>query len=341
MLRRKVNYCFTDSLIFVVNFDHILKFSYTGKFLDKIGKPGRGPNEINVIDIISIIPDKKLIVAHNIKSNSESDLIYFSFNGDIVKTVPSHNIGSVKVMNDGRYIVYNPGEEVSPKYTFRLSNESGDTLSVIENHSNWEHTPEMRIGFGIFSFKPFYLYNNTYFLKDMYNDTVYSVHENTIKPGYLVHLGKYRLPDDLRPEKLGAKKIQTFIEKTSDFFVVHTFEAAGKIFLTSSNYKDEDPKYILYDKATIRGNLLVDKAGVSSGFINDLDGGTNFWPIGSINDYKVFMPINILDFQKALDKNKSTPISAKFPEKGRELKKKVTDLNITDNPIIMVVTLKK
>ena len=53
-------YLFTDDFIFISNKDHILKFSREGKFIRKIGSPGRGPGEIDLIVNMSILPDKKL-----------------------------------------------------------------------------------------------------------------------------------------------------------------------------------------------------------------------------------------------------------------------------------------
>ncbi len=45
----------------------------------------------------------------------------------------------------------------------------------------------------------FYLPKSIFF-KSMYNDTIYTVLDNIITPTYFVNMGKYRLPNDLRPE---------------------------------------------------------------------------------------------------------------------------------------------
>lgn len=46
LLYSMAKYYFSDSIIFVTNKDHILKFNYNGKYLGKILKVGRGPDEI-------------------------------------------------------------------------------------------------------------------------------------------------------------------------------------------------------------------------------------------------------------------------------------------------------
>ena len=97
---------FTDNLIFINNRDHILKFSRDGKFLQKIGSPGRGPGEIDLIRTMSLIPDKKMIA---VQKNAIREMLYFSFDGDVVKTVKIPSALRIKVMNDGRLIAYDAG----------------------------------------------------------------------------------------------------------------------------------------------------------------------------------------------------------------------------------------
>jgi hypothetical protein len=153
-------YFFTDSLIFVSNRDHILKFSPDGRFLQKIGSPGRGPGEIDFIRIMSIVPDKRLIV---VQKNSEDKLLYFSFDGTLVKTLNIPMIYNVKVMNDGKFIAYDVGSAGSEKYTFRLTNENGDTIFVVDNYTTWLYVRHFMIVHPFF--EPFYFFRNNCFLK--------------------------------------------------------------------------------------------------------------------------------------------------------------------------------
>ena len=76
LINRSPKYYFSDSIIFVSNRDHILKFSISGRFIKKIGSPGRGPGEINIIEMISLIPEKRILIVHD---PSLGRLTYFSF----------------------------------------------------------------------------------------------------------------------------------------------------------------------------------------------------------------------------------------------------------------------
>jgi hypothetical protein len=102
----------------------------------------------------------------------------------------------------------------------------------------------------------------------------------------------------------------------------------------------KDFKFFLLDSKNKTGKLLINQDRKSVGIVNDWDGGLDFWPKGNVNDHKVFMPIDIVTFQKTLKENKENKGSVKYPEKQSQLQKMVSDSKITDNPILVVVTLK-
>ena len=68
----------------------------------------------------------------------------------------------------------------------------------------------MQIMIGYPVFEPYYFSQNKYHLKSMYNDTVYGISSDKIKPEYLINLGKYKLPNQRRPERLGISQLQKF-----------------------------------------------------------------------------------------------------------------------------------
>ena len=165
---RKISSCFfTDSLIFISNKDHLLMFSKDGKFIRKIGNPGRGPGEIDRIRTMTLLPDKKLIA---VQINSKKELLYHSFNGNVVKTLMIPDARYIKVMSNGWLIAQDNGDG-SNKNTFSLINEIGDTISSIKNYCTWLNTTGMFFTEGSFP-EPF-IYRNNWFFKDRYNDTVF------------------------------------------------------------------------------------------------------------------------------------------------------------------------
>lgn len=330
-------YCL-DSLIFVCERDHILKFSSSGRFLKKIGQPGKGPGEIYSIKMLSILPRQSMLVVHDAVMKK---MTYFSFDGELVKTVSVPPLSYIKVMNDGLYIAFDQGSSQSEKYTFRLSNEAGDTLSVIKNYLPWKNPS----GFGsmivIPNLEPFYFYQNRYFFKAIYNDTVYAVNGNGIIPSYFINLGKYKLPEEGRMERLSLPVDDSFKKNLTKYYYATVLEAGGKIFLKTRNWGNGSALYFLINKKELMGNLKSSYPEISTDFIaNDWDGGMYFWPVGSINDDKVFMPIDVIRLKKFLELRSSIKTPIRFPEKQNELEKITSNLDIASNPIIMLVTLK-
>lgn len=336
---RGVKFFFADSLIFVQNRNHVLKFSLDGKFIKKIGNPGRGPGEIMLIMSMSVIPAKRLLVLHQVEK-----LLYFSFNGDLIKTekIPYHQ--EVKVLYDSRYITYDPGTNGSEKYNFILASEQGDTLSTVKNYTTWNKSYKGSIVLSGGAFEAFYLKRNSYFFKSKYNDTVYYVNTtmDRIEPSYSINFGNYKIPEELIPEKLvnDPIKLNKYKERATDFYWGKPFEAANKIFIRASCMGKIDIKYLLYDKNKNEGNLLVNEVGESTGILNDWDGGLDFWPVMQKNNNEVIMPVEALEFKKKIESNSTSKRNIKYPDKQKRVKNFISNIDDLDNPIIMLVTLK-
>jgi hypothetical protein len=340
LLNHNARYYFSDNFIFVSNWDHILKFSSDGKFLKKIGNPGRGPGEINSIRVLSIIPEKKLIIIHDPVPRK---LRYYSFDGNLIKTVNiPQDLVYLKVMKDGNYIAIAQSVSVSEKYTHTLINESGDTLSAVKNYTPWKNPSPIVTTILSPSFIPFYTYQNKYFLKSLYNDTVYVVKANKITPGYYINLGKYKLPPEKRFERLNPEEAKIFQkEEAPKYCFAYVLEAGGRFFLTSNNFGNHKIEHFVINK-----NGFIEKSNdrylsVFRNYIfNDWDGGVYFWPDGNIDDNKVFMPIDIKYLKDVLKVRSSAKTPFKFPEQQKQLEKLASNLDITENPILMIVTLK-
>lgn len=343
MVADNAKYYFSGNYIFVKNRDHILKFSSDGKFLKKIGTPGRGPGEIYSIHNVSIIPEKKLIIIYDMVPHK---LLYFNFDGVLIKTVNTPRFAEVNVMNDDRSVAISQESATSEKYTHLLIDESGDTLSAVESYESWKTSTPNQLGMiGSPSFLPFYRYQNKYFLKSMYNDTVYVVNSNKIRRSYFINLGKYRIPEEKRFERLSPGERQSFKISRLGYCFTYVFEAGDRLFLTTNEWGgDYKIDRFVINKRGFIVNTDNKYLGVYKGYIdNDWDGGPLFWPKGSINDNTVFMPIYVADLKNIIKFRRSSnslKTMVKFPDKRNQMEKMASDLDIADNPILMVVTLK-
>lgn len=342
LINDNAKYYFSGDYIFVSNRDHILKFSSDGKFIKKIGSHGRGPGEIFSIRYLSIIPEKKLIIIHD---GAPKKLLYFDFNGKLIKVQNIPRFEYVRVIDDNKYIAISQAIVSSEKFTHLLIDESGDTLSTIRNNVSWKTKSSKITGLSSPSFIPFYSYQSKFYLKSLYNDTVYVVFDNKIKPSYFINLGKYKLPEEKIFERLSPEESRLFQHSNIDYCFAYVFEAGDKLFIIFDGYGVNNKKVERY--IIEKRDLVINSdrySGVYKGWIeNDWDGGTLFWPKGSITDNKVFMPIYVEDLKNILNFRRSSnalKTIVKFPDKRIQLEKIASELDITDNPILMIVTLK-
>lgn len=332
--------CFpTDSAIFIDNAYQLYKFSLDGKFICKIGVSGRGPGEIDLIRAMSVLEKQSTIV---VQKNGESELLYFSFEGQFLKSVKIPAYFNVNVLDDGNYIVYDPGSFGFEKFNFILTNEKGDTISTIDNYYTFTN-PDNSGMIMYHYFEPFYFYNNSYYFKTLYNDTIYysQPYKKSIQPGYYINMGKFKLPPDLRVEAVPNEDLVSSNIKRRNYYFSSPFETSNLIFITSAPFTGNMPRYLLYNKLSANGTLLVNEEKENSGFINDWDGGVDFWPIGSFNENQIYMIVNILDLKKKLESNKSGLEPFTKPDAQKHLEKIVSISEVTDNPLLMIVTLKE
>jgi hypothetical protein len=343
LIYNTAKYYFSGNFIFVRNRDHILKFSSEGRFIKKIGNPGRGPGEItSPIQNVSIIPEKKMIVIYDVVAHK---LFFFDFDGNLLKTRNLPRFKYVNAMNDSRYIAISQGT-AAEEYTHFLINESGDTVSAVRNYESWK-TPDPNhvSSIGSLSFEPFYTFRNKYCFKSLYNDTVYTINANNIAPGYFINLGKYRLPEEKRIERLNPGEARLFVKNAADYCFTYVFEAGDRLFLTTNEwgggYKVE--RFVINKRGFV-ANAENRYSGAFKGYIeNDWDGGALFWPKGSVDDNTVFMPIYVADLKNILrfsSSSNSLKAMVRYPDKRAQLEKMASGLDISDNPVLMIVTLK-
>lgn len=330
-----VQYFFTEKFIFVNNRDHVLKFTRDGKFISKIGNSGKGPEEIDLIKTMSVLEKKELIA---IQKNSEPKLLFFNFEGQFLKTVNIPRCSEFKVLDNEDYVAYESASVGVEKYNFLLISKSLDTLSVVRNQDTWSNPKRRSIEFETSYSQPFFQFQNKPCFKSKYNDTVFYCNKNRILPRYFVDLGKYKLPIELKPEKMVLTKSTAFYDRATEFYQWTAVNASNKIFLNTANYKERDPRFFVYDIPTKNGYLLNSDTQESLGIINDWDGGINFWPIGNVNENTLFKAINVTTLQKLIENIGQK--KSKYPEKQKDLIKLITKLELTDNPVLFLVTLK-
>jgi hypothetical protein len=338
LLHPRAEYHFTDDFIFVDNSEYILQFDRNGKFIKQIGKPGRGPGEIGLIRIMSVLDGQKQLV---VQTNWARKLYYFSYEGDFIESVPVEDVRRIKVIPGERLVYFDGCAYGYEDYMFALLDASGDTLDVVNNHYKWKNETGFVGTVSYHLFVPFYFSKDRISFKSMHNDTVYTVAGDSIKPEYLIDLGKYELPQEYRVEVPSSRGFQEFAERSKGYRFCSVFEAAESLFISSSDYQDDIQYNMIYYRPEGSGRLLVDSNNEPGKIMNDIDGGPDFWPLGAVDDSTVYMPVLPLHLIGSEYRDEFALRQALNPEKKAEFLNMLDELNENDNPILMIIRLNK
>ncbi len=338
LLHSRAEYHITSEYIFVDNVEYILQFDRNGKFIKQIGKPGRGPGEIGLIRIMSVLDTKKQLV---VQTNWARKLYYFSYDGGFLRSVPVEDVRRIKAIPGDRLVYFDGCAYGYEDYMFALLDTSGDTLDVVKNHYKWENETG-RVGTVSYHlFAPFYFYNEKISFKSMHNDSVYHVSGDSIKAEYLIDLGKFQLPQEYRVEVPSSGGFEEFAERSKGYRFCSVFEANESLFISSQDYQDDIQYNMIYNRTEGSGRLLVDSSNDPGKIINDIDGGPDFWPLGKVNDSTVYMPVLPLNLINKDFRDNLSQKQALDPEKKAEFLNMLDELNENDNPILIIVRLNK
>lgn len=318
----------------------ILKFNREGKLLKRIGNKGRGPGEFLygmnfVVDERSgniYLLDPKKIKVYSQSGRFLKDLPYDSY-------ITSHTMPLDIEINNSFLFLPDFVMEGDSKYNWVFIDTLGNLVSQKENSVPHFQTKYGRPG-------TIYKFDSKIFYYNYYNDTIFSINPDlSNKAMYLFAQGDHRWP------RLSTSNIsfQEFASKTSGLFLpLRMFET--KRFIVIRYYYLHKATIALIDKKTKKTFLSVenDKSGNSenSGFslINDLDGGMplNYLDYYTENDEEyittLINPFYLKTYISSDEFKRSIP---KYPEKKKDLEILAGGFNNTDNPILVMIRLKK
>ncbi|WP_139279658.1 6-bladed beta-propeller [Tangfeifania diversioriginum] len=329
----------TDSLIFIKNHKPpaLLVFNYSGNFIAKIGREGRGPAEYNWLRSFCIDEKNRHVFIYN---KYPDKLLIYNYDGTFVK---SHSYKKDIYMNDIEFFS-------DDKYVLMRDNRNGETPFSYEFYTSNHQLIEKKIkplsfsmkgSFGLTEAFSYYAYNNIFIVKEnLLNDTLYSISESLeFVPRYVFNFGRLTFPVEVQINsweialKAQSNGWESGSEMDKYIMPAGIFETHGHIILC---YRlNEKFHWGYYNKKTKKACSYK-----NWGIRNDYDGGPDFHPIyqkntlmlGFIHAYEFIEHVNSKAFKN------STP---KYPEKKKELEKLANSLDENDNPVLMLVKLKE
>ncbi len=319
------------SIFFSTRENGVLVFNFKGQLIRKIGNKGRGPGEYTYCHQFTV--DEKRETVYILDQN---EIKVFSTSGNFIRKLSLHDyagtINTFESFNSKLFISFLPQSE-GTKYDWIIIDTLGNLVkkkdrSLFPFKSAWLISGEN------------YKYDNKVFYWDHFSDTVFSLSsELKEKPSFIIASGDHRMPKSDFSFEQHAKylNLKQIIE-TKEFIIIryHYFKPA----LVLINKKSKK-HFLSYLEGNDNGYLAWDLSG---GIKNDLDGGMYFLPnncfIENGCEYLLGLisPFQLKEFIEGDEFKNSVP---KYPEKKKNLEKIGKDLKETDNPVIVVVRLKK
>lgn len=324
-----------------------LRFDCRGKFLNKIGSMGRGPEEFTGGSSFSVIDNpERFYILCNLGFRN---LLEYDFDGNFLAKVltADRSVGKFEAISSDRFLFLS-SSDTSFHYMAILKDRSNKSLTVIDysffSNPNFKSLKQFHYG-GAGS--GVYYERWPLFYDENSRDTIYSIKNDSIYSKYIMDKGTEGAPFEKLyssinpPERYKYLSPFSFNETPRDVFLMAIFKEDNLYLInynkTSQSVSSMNTKFIKPDMAHIK-----EPVSVYPKFENDIDGGISFGPgkpnrEGEIWTYKY----DANYFKNQLTKEHFLNSKPLYPEKQKALIQLVDSIKDFDNPIIVVVYLKK
>ena len=319
-----------DSNSFIIQqFNNILKFRDDGLFVAKIGIAGRGPDEYQTCHDMET--DEKGLIY--IVDGWKRKLFIYSETGEFLKTVSFPLPGEVEFrFIEGAFLCYSQNNMGNVEYSFNLIDTGGQIIKKYPNKYPFALNPNSAVGFSHENL--FYRFNGRLFKKEVYSDTIY-VYENMKFNPYMIIKAGDRL---ITP---GARSALSAMEVKKNYISPRNLFEFGDYVYYEFIYGFDFSNTLIYSFiASKKGNMQV-LFKPEEGIINDLDGGVNILPLTIKDDNTIIGWVDAIKLKAHVASETFKNSSPKYPEKKKKLEKLANSLKETDNPVLVMVSLKK
>lgn len=228
------NPCFTDSFFLVTVADGVLKYSYTGELLMKIGEIGQGPMEYNRNNLMTIDIRNKRIRVYSIP---EKVMIEYSYDGDFLNRVhfdlPDDTFGyptTMRVLANKCYFFYTSMSGLSDPYYWVITDTCGQSLEIKQKHGQ----PVLKRGYACGTYCTSSS-DNSLLYYNLFNDTIFRFTEQGGMPAFLWEQGKHRISvstEDISNDMM----VFTMFAETKRFLFFKWIDAGFKSFSSFGFY---------------------------------------------------------------------------------------------------------
>jgi hypothetical protein len=338
------NYRITPGFIYTSTKNSgILKFDRQGKLINTIGRKGRGPGEFS--SGFKFTVDEKSGDVFIMDTGNRTKV--YSQNGTFLREIRlSEIVGSERWNSDieifnSKIFYPNSIESGNSKYNWLILDTLGNLVATKENS-----VPSFQNNMGRDAV--IYKYGNKLFYYNWYNDTIFSISPDLIYNGeYVFAPGNHRWPKMI----INTMKIEEMNSLLHSVFEPIRMSETKHFILLTYGYLDK-AAFCLINKENKKTFLAYKNFGTSgngyryttSCLINDIDGGMPLTNIGYYSENNeeyitsLISPFDLKGYVLTDEFKESTP---KYSEKKKNVEILANRLKETDNPVLMMVRLKK
>ena len=308
-----------------------------GKFIRTIGKVGRGPDEYSFPEKDYYNTGKNIVYTNGYKHNETkvfdiTGSFLYSFSRPEIAE-PSvkggkHSISFGTYLDDENYVSFIDNYTGAIKTKLVIFNKDS-IRKTFPNYLKWgdrDLTKNRRPGFNT---TYFIRWNNNLYFKEIFNDTLFHVTAEELKPRLVFKMGKYGLSYE------DQQKISpSFGQISSEYFLITDIDENSRfIFFCLSYYHNK--KYIgFFDKKLKTTTICQETPEYKSALVDDIN---DFMPIIPLDFtlenemIAVLSPIEILQWLKN-NQDKATRLRVEMQW--------LNDLTETSNPVIVIAKCK-
>ncbi len=325
---------------------HIFMFHRSsGKFIRTLGKSGQGPGEMFAPSAVKAKDGQVYLSSHY----RDGLFAYKINNGEFVRYIPlnrPHASAPYYYIGDNR-VVHFPFMDYQNYTMYDMSIQDFDGNLIKEQIPDIDYT-----GFdnnnrpGLKAQPPVWSYKNCPNVYPDFTDTIYAAIDDSIRPRYLISLGKYDCPPELKAGPEWKKYIifDRFWETKE--YLLGSFCLKQKGWFFRYDKKSKEIKTWEQDATIIKvswlpnNDLLGWRVETSAGITNDIDGCSNSLRAMEYISERQFVICITTDNVDKIRKIVAESPNVKFPEKRKRLLELMDSLGPDDNPILAIYTLK-
>ncbi|MDX9727242.1 MAG: 6-bladed beta-propeller [Bacteroidales bacterium] len=321
----------------------IVQYEHNGKFVRKVGSRGKGPGEYRygmnfTVDELSgnvFVLDPGIVKIYSPSGIFLKDISLKEYDGSL-------GFRDIEIYNS---LLFFPDylSTGHSKYCWVFLDTLGHFVSMKKN-SVPPFKPGIEMVGGTYKFE------NNLFYYNYYNDTIFSISPDlSNSAAYLFAQGNHRWTDG-KIEGLDPRST-SFISQVYRLFRVGRMFETDKFIVVVFAYQERFA-ICLIDKKT-KKTFLANKYEETTGsntkykpyIINDLDGGmplTEDLTYYAVNEKEYITTlINPINLKVHVSGNEFKNKVNIYPEKKKDLEKLANSLKETDNPVLVLVSLKK